>query len=354
MKVFVLHAYSALNAGDGLLVDECLDILHEAFGSDLDLTIAASDTESFAYTGARLLCSKPTRRGYQRAYLSELFRLRDYDMVIAVGGGYQRAGHPLELAKAGLVHGPQLLAAAARGRGVVYLPQSIGPLRYGVSLPVRAALARIETVFVRDPRSLHELERAGVVRAPDMALLGDDWRSRPGAPDDVPVLSVRAVRGAVPPDVVALAARLGTFDGYVQSQTGGNDDTAPMHGLNPREVLPRATLIEDVGTPRRVVVAMRLHGALMALRAGHLVIHLAYERKGYGAFQDLGLEQYVHNSFRFDPVVVEKQVRSLLDDEAARADYEQAVTAARAGFGAERQVVVDAVRRAASGVGAPR
>src|SRR4051794_30659689 len=103
MKVFVLHAYSALNAGDGLLVDECLDILREAFGSDLDLTIAASDTDSFAYTGARLLCSKPTRRGYQRDYLSELFRLRDYDMVIAVGGGYQRAGHPLELAKAGLV-----------------------------------------------------------------------------------------------------------------------------------------------------------------------------------------------------------------------------------------------------------
>lgn len=350
MKVLVLHAYSALNAGDGLLVDECLDLLREAFGP-VDVTILAHDPASFAGLGVHVVGSKPTWRGYPSGWASTLRAAGRFDLVVAVGGGYLRAGHPLEAAKALLVHGPQLWVASRRGAGVVYLPQSIGPLRLGTRPVVERTLRRIEHVAVRDDRSVQELPRAGVVRAPDMALLGQEWDSRPRPPQGRPVLSVRAVRGRVPEDVTALAARLGEFDGFIQSRTGANDDTAAMTGLRPVTMLDRADLTDPAG-PRRVVVAMRLHGALMALRAGHLVVHLAYERKGFGAYADLGLERYVHNTFAFDPARVLAQVEELLRDDAARRDYDDAVARARRNFPAERGRLLAVLRGAAASAGA--
>ena len=66
---------------------------------------------------------------------------------------------------------------------------------------------------------------------------------------------------------------------------------------------------------------MRLHAALMALKAGHYVIHLAYERKGFSAFEDVGLSEWVHNVNTFTPTEVRAQVEALLHDESVWAEY---------------------------------
>jgi polysaccharide pyruvyl transferase WcaK-like protein len=102
----------------------------------------------------------------------------------------------------------------------------------------------------------------------------------------------------------------------------------------------------DVG-PRRVVVAMRLHAALMALRAGHLVIHLAYERKGYGAFEDLGLDEYVHHAWRLDERRVVDQVSALVGSADARDAYVERLAPRVAAARAARAVMVQALRDAA-------
>jgi len=118
-----------------------------------------------------------------------------------------------------------------------------------------------------------------------------------------------------------MCEQLGTFDGYVQSQTSGNDDRAVMDQIGARQIVSRAELLDSGTAEARVVIAVRLHAALMALRAGHLVIHLAYERKGFGAFSDLGLSEYVHNVSMFEPNRVVEQVRGLLHDAEVREEY---------------------------------
>ncbi|MFF0817863.1 polysaccharide pyruvyl transferase family protein [Rhodococcus sp. NPDC003318] len=320
MKVAMLHGYSASNAGDGLLVEESIGLVQEAVGTDATFVLAASDPESFASLGIPTVKSKPGRRGYAPEYLRLLRTLNDYDLVVGVGGGYLRAGHLEEAVKTGLVHGPQLMAAARTSTPVVYLPQSVGPARAFARRLCGMGISRIDRFFVRDDRTLSEFREFGVRRTSDLAVL----RGLPMLPGNEPlprpVVSVRALRGAVPPLVLQLARDIGDFDGYVQSAIAGNDDREYMQELGAVRILSREEFLNGGRRPR-VVVAVRLHAALMALMAGHFVIHLAYERKGFGAFADLGLEEYVHNVNMFEPQRVLQQVEDLTTLSVERATY---------------------------------
>ncbi len=344
MKVLALHAYSADNAGDGLLVTRTLELIREALGADTEITVIASRPASFAAEDVRVVPAVPTKRGYSRAELTALRHLDEFDLVVGVGGGYLRADSLVGLAKAALVQGPQLVAAARTSTRSVYLPQSIGPVPRGLRRATRALLSRIDSVFVRDDRSLDQFRKAGVVRGGDLALLDVPGGRRAGTDvDPTPVLSIRAVHGSIPGGIPVLAGLLGDYDVYVQSTVGGNDDRPASVTLQPRSVVERAALLSDEG-PRRVVVAVRLHAALMALAAGHYVVHLAYERKGYGAFADLGLDRWVHPVTRFSPVMVARQARALLGDPQVRADYDQAILAAGPRFALERDRIVETLR----------
>lgn len=319
--VLVLHGYSADNAGDGLLVRETIDIVREALG-DVPITLVASRPETFADLDVTAVPAVPGKRGWDPRTRRVLKNIDSFDCAIAVGGGYLRAGTLVETAKTALVHGPQLLAAARATIPTLYLPQSVGPARFGTRGWVRGRLAKIDEVMLRDDRSMAEVSGPTVRRVPDLATAGVVAGRQPGADvDAVPVLSIRAVHGKINPDIYALAARLGEYDGYVQSTTGGNDDRPAAATLAPRETVERSTLMTPGGTPR-VVVAVRLHAALMALAAGHYVVHLAYERKGFGAFGDLGIDPWVHNVNDFDPSTVAAQAHALLTDADVRADYD--------------------------------
>jgi hypothetical protein len=64
----------------------------------------------------------------------------------------------------------------------------------------------------------------------------------------------------------------------------------------------------------RVVVSVRLHGALMAILNGWPAIHLSYSRKGLAAYEDLGLSRFVHDARDFDVELVRDQVTALTSD----------------------------------------
>jgi polysaccharide pyruvyl transferase WcaK-like protein len=321
MKVLVLHAYSADNLGDGLLVRESLELIRQACGKMTEVTIAASHPQSFADIDAKIVDSQPRRSGYDSAYIRILRRIHEFDLVVGVGGGYMRAGTPLETAKSLLVHGPQLLAAARHSGKAVYLPQSIGPVRFGLRGLVASRLRKLGVVMLRDDRSMQEFNDINAVRMPDLAAGEVDGPTGQKTPSDTPVLSVREVHGSVPPLLHELAGRLGTFDGYIQSTSGGNDDRPATSTFDSRRIIGRDELLVNDDRDVRVVVAVRLHAALMALRAGHYVIHLAYERKGFGAFDDLGLSGYVHNVNDFSVDTVLGQTKALLTDNDTRREY---------------------------------
>lgn len=338
MKVALLHCYSSENLGDGLLVDNSIQLIRDALGDDVVIDVVAGHPESFEYLDVATVPSMPKRPGQAVRYLALLRSLPTYDLVVGVGGGYLRFGTLAESVKTTIVHLPQLLAAARAGDRAVYLPQSVGPWRWQNREVIGRLLSRLNVVFLRDDRSLADLAaRRGSRRTPDLAILSGALAQRDRAPvvlDTPTVLSVRRVHGEIPTPVRALATRLEPFDGYIQSVVGANNDVAPVNELGPTKILTTRELLgtSEPGFERRVVVAMRLHAALMALRAGHYVVHLAYERKGFGAFADLGLDRYVFNCNDFDPDDVLGAVEALHRDFAVREDYDAAISARTNGF----------------------
>lgn len=337
MKVLLLHAYSRDNAGDGLLVEESLQLLRDAFGAEVDFTIVARRPETFEGLSVRVIGVEVGQSLRRSAYATTIGEIDDFDLVAGVGGGYLRFGRLLESIKSTLVHLPQLRAASQSTAPTVYLPQSVGPLKWGTRLAIRRRLGRLGAVFVRDDRSFADVATDNVHRVPDLALLADGWAPRPQVGvRDLTVLTVRDVSGASRSRLRDLARALEPFEGYVQSVGGGNDDRLAMQAMDPLRILNRDELLGD-GAPRRIVVAVRLHAALMALRAGHWVVHLAYERKGFGAFEDLGLGEFVHGIREFDTKAVRDQVAVLHESSEARRRYDEHVE----GFLRQRQAIRD-------------
>lgn len=326
MKALIIHGFSAKNLGDGLLVEESIDMIRSAFGHDAEITLATHYPETFDITGIKHLRSGPSKKGYSSSYIRTLFKVNNFDLVIAVGGGYMRFGYPMEATKTALVHLPQLVASSVTKTPTVYLPQSIGPLRGGTRPIVRGLLKNIDKIYLRDERSIEELKLNNAVRFPDLAALDinrDASRNFLNV-DETPILQVRAIRGKVPSGIYTVQEMLDKFDSYVQSSTGGNNDIPATETLNSERIVSREELLKKNCMPR-VVVAMRLHAALMALRAGHYVIHLSYERKGFGAFEDLGLREFVHNVNDFDPSHVIEQANSLLASAEFRKYYDSCI-----------------------------
>ncbi|HEY4351900.1 MAG TPA: polysaccharide pyruvyl transferase family protein [Paraburkholderia sp.] len=346
-QIVLLHAYSRRNSGDGLLVDLSVALLREALGERTQVSVVAADPASFpeyddvmaapvmGYTGrARLaeaaaVCSRWPMRSV--AQLRE--RLQAADLVVGVGGGYLRARTRAEALKLELGHMVQMRAAKASGKPVVYLPQSIGPACAGSAAVSSAFGARLtgllsaySTVFVRDDRSLSLLAGTGrAERAPDLAVL--EFERRHEAVLARAALRSNAVRHVAlvlreapswdaakrrhyAQSVQRLAGLLGSqcrLSFAVQSTGRGNDDAAYYRSLGIEAPLPglKQLLAED--TPD-VVVSVRLHGALESILHGVPAFHLSYERKGFGAYGDLHIDDWVDNAAAFDADAVMERI----------------------------------------------
>ena len=338
MRILLANAYSALNAGDGLLVRRAVDLVHEAWPEeDLDLVVAASHPESFA-ADPGLLAIHPIRgrrpivvavAGLSafaaptagRHGLSDAFResLSRSDLVVSVGGGYLRQPTLRGGVASMAVHGAQLRAIARSSKPWVLLPQSIGPLVGRPGEAVRSALAAARTVWVRDDRSLAEVGGgARVRRAPDMALLAmADGLPTPAAGTAPVGVVIRPLDH--PRDyedrLGRMLADLPTVEGLVQSSHSANDDRPFTRGFG---LSTRRSLREALGSDLRhrpaAVVSVRLHGALESILAGVPAVHLGYERKAWGAYGDVGLGAFLHAARGFDPRAVSRQALDLADD----------------------------------------
>ena len=334
MRVVLLHAYSRNNLGDGLLVDEALETLREAYGA-ADVTVVAIDRDSFRDVPS--VMEWPTSKGNrvsavlhgvralagaspsaEAAALASL--VREVDLVVGVGGGYLRAPRGLAAVRTVGAHLPQLAAAARGETPSVYLPQSIGPLTRPIASRIRLLLNELSHVFVRDAVSAGELRHLhNVQRLPDLAVLSlARARPRPavsgGSP---PILVVRALQGdrTYIGRLRHLVTELGDPVFAIQSRGRGNDDTAFVARLIGRRSITTKPLPDLLAEfPGAPVVSVRLHGALMAIRCGSPAVHLSYERKGWGAYEDMNLVPYVHPARTFDPLHVSRQVSALSAD----------------------------------------
>jgi polysaccharide pyruvyl transferase WcaK-like protein len=211
-------------------------------------------------------------------------------------------------------------------------------------------------VFVRDDRSIGDAERIGVnvERMPDLASLAIA-RSRAGIGEHgtgtigmvARSLGNSARSKRYDQAIKSLTSLLGS-EILTQSQGRGNDDPAYYASLG--YVSPWRPLKEALSAPAEsrpsATVSVRLHGALQSILAGVPSVHLSYERKGWGAFDDLGLSQFVHNAKSFDERAVADQVRAIAENPAA---YWQLVEEARPKLLEANERLITALRQAGLG-----
>jgi polysaccharide pyruvyl transferase WcaK-like protein len=360
-RVVILDAYRRDNAGDGLLVDETARIIREALPG-AKITLISMDPSSFAefpdglhpiggaskgVTFAGLLARALTRR----AHPDVISAVTEAEVAIAVGGGYIRAESLTAGLKSFLSHMVQTPTRTTARTPHFYLPQSIGPLParpipFGVGRLRNAAL-----VCVRDDRSLAELSSRGVSasRLPDLAILS--MADKPIVPlvpaaSPRPVLVARALRGNDKRYRASLQKLrdLADFDIAIQSSGAGNNDPQFYGSMGWAGPTPRLLDLVNSSTPPSAVVSVRLHGSLQSILAGVPSVHLSYERKGWGAYDDLGIADYVHHAWRFDPYRVADQVEELIADAGS---YWAQVNRRTAEFGEMRRSLINAIRDAA-------
>lgn len=344
MKVVITHAYSTSNRGDGLLVDLAIAAIVRSLGPDVEIGVLAIDAASFdgnfkvfqyppAHGGVgqrvsatlKLVAATASGNG-----LLEALGLGDFgrpDLFVGVGGGYMRLDGGVSSLKAFVAHGLQMRATLATGIPTYYLSQSVGPLHGPLGKLMCSWVAKLGRINVRDDRSVKLLEDMGasnVVRRPDMAIFSiaqqldatQKTASRAGPPRLIARELKRQseVKTAYEQKLNQLITSIQDLAPALQSSGRGNDDPAfyAAMGWNANSPFLRDLIAQ--GELPRAIVSVRLHGALEAIRAGVPTVHLSYERKGFGAFADLGIGEYVHNVNDFDLELVVRQMNELIAD----------------------------------------
>jgi polysaccharide pyruvyl transferase WcaK-like protein len=335
-KIILLNAYSRTNAGDGLLVDEAHLLIQQTFpGATVRLVSMAPDSfpefedglnpiggPSQEMTRVQLVRTLLTGRPHPAVAKA----IDEADLAVAVGGGYLRAASFTGMLKTVLSHLSQAPHRSSR-TPYVYLPQSIGPYP-GPRIPLGLGrLRRAKAVFVRDDRSLKLARDFGmkVSRVPDMAALAlartldGPMQPREVTHDTVAVVARSLGSKAARYDAqIKRLVELTNGELLVQSFGRGNDDPSYYRALGYSG--DKAALKDVLADPARrpaVVVSVRLHGSLQAILAGVPSIHLSYERKGWGAYDDLGISRFVHNAKSFDLDLVLSQIEEIRRDPAS-------------------------------------
>jgi hypothetical protein len=157
-----------------------------------------------------------------------------------------------------------------------------------------------------------------VRRTPDLAVLEvADELTTSIAPRDVtgtPVVIARGLANAdsYPARLQALVAALGGVAWGVQAEgSASKSDRTFYEALGVRT---DGRVPQLLAGPCGPAVSVRLHGAVQAIRSGVPAVHLGYERKSWGAYEDLGLANWVHSARSFDPLLVADQVHQLQAD----------------------------------------
>ncbi len=332
MNVLIANAYSARNRGDGVIVSQMVRLFEDRgctvrVMSDDPQDAARYDVPTFAPVIP--IFPEPGATFARRRLAAALWAwvrppqhpAFDWaDACISAGGGYfyddGSAGARLNL----LLRLLTLRAARRQGLPVVLFSQSIGPWRSrAAAVLVSRELRRTDLVIVREAISLAVCRELGLKNCElcdDCAFTLEPGRAPAGVIDG-PAVGV-TVMNQLPGVIGAGQARYraALAQGIIEaledrdeevlviSQVAahaGDDDRPACRTLatelSAAGVRARFLDVVDMADQElcavygslRLVVASRLHSAIMALSAGTPAVAIAYLPKTHGIFQRMGL-----------------------------------------------------------------
>lgn len=331
----ILHAYSRENRGDALLAEITVARISRLF-PDETIFMVAHDPQSFSDLNVMTFPAVPTRARHQLKSIGEAISginqtvkttahistplgelLRECQLVVSVGGAFLRGNTVRSSASMVGVHLPQLIQAAHYSANrTVYLPQSIGPFLSAARPVIQKSLSKLNMVYLRDDKSMLQLSTLdNTARMSDLAILElcetDSTVRSPNYSDHI-LLVGRFTSAQGSSRFARLTQELPQSLIAIQSTAGRFDDRSFYRSIDiePHGYYPELVSSNHIG----LVVSIRLHASLEAVLNGIPTIHLAYERKGFGAMRDLGLERYVHSANTFDPLAVARQANEILSN----------------------------------------
>jgi polysaccharide pyruvyl transferase WcaK-like protein len=330
-KIALFNCYSTSNSGDGLLVDLAVAEIKKRHPTS-EVTIVASDPSSFVSDSYRVIPNEFAVQGVKfvpwiilklvlfivfGGYRSTLYTpIKSFDAVYSVGGGYIRFGSCLETLKTVVVHLSQLAWINSNFTGPhVLFSQSIGPFRVFTPSLLKCFLNHTQQIQLRDDRSFNDLADRGlnIVRCKDFAVQEfiHKMQNFANAAESGSVTLKKKECVVVLRDLrlnhkntvnilKKLDLALNGFDVIyaTQSTVGGNNDDEfySKYGMVSSGKLKEVLLVHKDA----IVLSVRLHGAIESMLSGNKTFHLSYERKGFGAFEDMNLQEFVANVYAFD------------------------------------------------------
>jgi len=283
---------------------------------------------------------------------AELDTIRTYlhaDLVLASGGTYLVPEYGLD----GPLHEYEFVRHLDKPLG--FMPQSLGPFTESPYIVrIKEVFESAEFVAVRDERSMQHLRQIGisnsrVIQVPDSAFA----LARPGG-------DLLRVKGP-PPEVGISVRELGVFGGdrsdevesayfkavgelvtwlvreanvevvFISSCQGipeyRTDDAVVADGIVrqlPTDVAAHVRVDHEFRQPEelikafasfRLVIATRMHAAILAIASGTPVVAIAYEFKTEELFKGMGLDDLVHSIHDISGRGLVDSVQSILADE---------------------------------------
>lgn len=335
MKVLIQNGYSTKNSGDGLLVDLTAELVTEALGP-CEIILIANDPDSFE-DYKTIPCKSASRKLPERLFYSirnvlklikykitSKINIPEYDsiindssLIISVGGGYMRGKSCLETLKVTINNLTQLITASERNLPTIYLSQSVGPFLFKtMERSFIKSAGKINRYYVRDDRSKELMAGTNnVKRTPDLAVLKlcssfdkVNFEKISGKKTYLVVRHITTNSSKYDKyinNIRSLYNSIESIEIVIQSEGRGNNDRSfaeKIFGLKNLRTLKEALEFE-----RGLVISVRLHGSLETMLNGCPSIHLSYERKGFGAYEDLGLQDFLFNALDFEvDQVIEK------------------------------------------------
>lgn len=333
MNIWITNAYDSNNLGDDYLLRSVLQ--RAAIPADLphSLTIVSHHPESVRYLGSQSRISpgwkspaSPTaiRAAAGGRNILSLGRLSvdsRPDVVLVMAGGYTAMNSSADALLFANDHLLTLDLPRKYGMPGFMFPVSIGPLHWTIRRRLQKTYRAYHTILVRDDESAEELGHlSNTVRVPDLAVqeIAERFRLHPPVGANAGIcLIARDLRESGMSYIENLQALQGILKRNFETQWRLQ---VPMDSLfYQRAALPflgEPLHYETLGESVKVTVSVRLHGALMSILNGIPAIHLSYDRKGMGAYGDLGLGEWLHPADDFDPIRVAGQAEALANDPA--------------------------------------
>ena len=312
-EVLLTNAYRPGNFGDKLLVGKSLELI-QSLGVQ-SVQVFSLEPSNFSFEKFGQESGEIKHRNFRDLRKLEEKQIHQ-SVAFAVGGGYLRFGEALESIKTNIVHVPQIKYLAENEISFALLPQSIGPFNFSISKHLKY-LEKAKWIAVRDDRTFQELKiLKNIWRCPDLITFDINYSQQSPRGEKIGVIAKRTSNAKAIKEYRKIMEARDT-ELLIQSASGGrNNDIDFSDRLTKKVGVSSKSLPtnHEIG----VVISSRLHGALYAISIGIPAIHIATERKGFGAFQDLGLQDFLVSEKQLESQSILNLANRLLNEDRER------------------------------------